>query len=283
MRFIMTGHKGLIGSFLLKRLIEQGHKPVLLIDKRDGKDILDINKFELNEPVDMMIHLASFCKIQKCIDNPQKPYDINVLGMDRVMEFCRKNKIPKIVFTSSSRVLSIDKNPYTASKIYGEELVKGYSQCYGIDYVIIRPSTVYGPFNDETTRLMDIFILNALQGKELKITRKPDSTLDFTYVDDFIDGMMLAMEQKNKEYDLSYGKGIKVEEVADYIISLAGKGEKKFYPVEIAQPQEVQLDISAIKKIGYEPKVNIYEGVKRTFEWYKDNLDEILQSRKKVL
>ena len=283
MNFIMTGHKGLIGTFLLRRLIEQGHKPVLLIDKRDGKDILDIDKFEISEPVDMMIHLASFCKINRCVENPQIPYDVNVLGMYKVMEFCRKNKIPKIVFTSSSRILSKEKNPYTASKIYGEELVKGYSDCYGIDYVIIRPSTVYGPFNDETKRLIDIFILNALLGKELRVYGDEFKTLDFTYVDDFVDGMLLAMGQRNKEFDLSYGKGVRVEEVADFIILLAGKGEKRFYPVEIAQPQEVELDISKIREIGYEPKVDIFEGVRRTFDWYKENLDVILGSRKKVL
>ncbi|MCW8966644.1 MAG: NAD-dependent epimerase/dehydratase family protein [Candidatus Pacearchaeota archaeon] len=279
MRFIMTGHKGLIGTALLKRLKDEGREPVLLIDQRNGDNILDIEDFELDEPVDMMIHLASFCKIQKCIDNPQVPFDVNVLGMHKIMEFCRKNKIPKIVFTSSSRVLSPDKNPYTASKLYGEELVKGYCQAYGIDYVIIRPSTVYGPFNDETTRLMDIFILEALQGKELRITRKPGSTLDFTYIDDFIDGIMLAIKQKNKEFDISYGKGVSVEEVAKYIISLAGKGSWRFDEIEIAQPQEVQLDISAMREIGYNPKIDVFEGIRRTFEWYKENLDDILKSR----
>ena len=156
MRFVMTGHKGLIGSFLLKRLIEQGHEPVLLIDKRSGENILDINKIKLNEPVDIMIHLAAFCKINKCIENPELAFRNNVIGVYRILEFCRKNKIPKIIFTSSSRVLSKEKNSYTASKVYGEELIKGYSQCYGIDYVIVRPSTVYGPFNDKTRRLIDL-------------------------------------------------------------------------------------------------------------------------------
>ena len=279
MNFIMTGHKGLIGSSLLKRLIEQGHKSILLIDKRDGNDILDIDKFELNDSVDVLIHLASFCKINKCIENPQIPFEVNVLGMFKIMEFCRKNKIPKIVFTSSSRVLSPEKNPYTASKIYGEELVKGYSRCYGIDYVIIRPSTVYGPFNDGTKRLIDLWMIAALKNEELKIYGNENKTLDFTYVGDFVDGIILAMKEKNKEFDISYGKGVKVSDIADYIISLARKGEKKFYPVEIAQPQEVELDISAIKEIGYEPKVDIYEGVKKTFDWYKDNFENIIGSR----
>ncbi|MFH1607869.1 MAG: NAD-dependent epimerase/dehydratase family protein [archaeon] len=279
MRFVMTGHKGLIGSFLFKRLVDEGHEPVLLIDKRDGKNIVDMDKFELSQPVDVMIHLAAFCKINQSIENPDLPFENNVVGTYKVLEFCRKNKIPKIVFTSSSRVLSKEKNPYTASKIYGEELVKSYCQCYGIDYVIIRPSTVYGPFNDFSKRLIDIFCLNALQGKELKITRERDSTLDFTYIDDFVEGMLICMKEKNEEYDISFGKGVSVSYVADLIISLAGRGEKRFYSVEIAQPQEVELDISKIKKLGYETKVGIEEGVRRTFEWYKDNLDDVLRSR----
>jgi len=280
MKFAMTGHKGLIGSSLLKKLITDGHEPVLLVDKRDGKNILDINKFELEKPADMMIHLAAFCKINQSIENPELPFENNVRGAYEVLEFCRKNKISKIIFASSSRVLNREKNPYTVSKIFGEELAKAYSECWGIDYVIVRPSTVYGPFNDETNRLVDIWILNALSGKELQIYGDENKTLDFTYVDDFTDGFLLAMKQKNSEYDISTGKSTKVSDVADMIISLAGKGKKKFYPIEISQPQEVELDISEIQKLGYEPKVGIEEGIKKTFEWYKENFEEILDSRK---
>ncbi|MFA6065537.1 MAG: NAD(P)-dependent oxidoreductase [archaeon] len=280
MNFVLTGHKGLIGSFLLKRLQSEGHKAVLLVDLRESKNILDMGKTKLNEKADVCIHLASFCKINKIIENPSLGFENNSRGTEEVLEFCRKNNIPKIVFTSSSRVLSAEKNPYTATKLYGEELVKGYSQCYGMEYVIIRPSTVYGPFNDETKRLMDIFILNALNGEELKIFGKENKTLDFTYIDDFIDGVILAMKQKNKTYDLSAGKGVKVSYVADLIIKLVGQGKKGFYPQEIAQPQEVELDISAIKKIGYFPKITMEEGIKKTVDWYKENLKEINEKRK---
>lgn len=280
MKFILTGHKGLIGSALLKRLEERGDKPVLLVDIRDGMNILDISNTQLNEKADMFIHLAALCKINKTIEEPQLAFDNNVLGMHEIMEFCRKNSIPKIIFTSSSRILSKEKNPYTASKIYGEELVKGYNQCYNMEYVIVRPSTVYGPFNDKTKRLIDIFILNALQDKELKIFGDENKTLDFTHIDDFIDGFLLAMDQKNMELDISGGKGINVGYLADLIINLAGKGRKVFCPHEIAQPQEIELDISKMNDLGYDPKVSIEEGVKKTFEWYKENLNEILESRK---
>ena len=271
MRFVMTGHKGLIGSFLLERLKKEGHEPILLIDKRDGGDIADIDKAKLRERADIMIHLASFCKVNKIVNNPQLAFDNNVLGMFKVLEFCRKNKIPKIVFTSSSRILSKEKNPYTASKIYGEELCRGYSQCYGIDYVIIRPSTVYGSFDDKTNRLVDIFARNALEGKKLEIYGDESKTLDFTYVDDFIEGFMIAMKQKNKEFNIAFGKGTRVSYAADIFIKEAGKGSKVFLPPETAQPQHVEVDISEIQKLGYKPKVSIEDGIKRTFEWYRRN------------
>jgi UDP-glucose 4-epimerase len=275
----MTGHLGLIGSFLLKRLEERGDTPVLLIDIKEGNNVLDINEMKLNEKVDVFIHLASFCKINKSIEEPPTVFENNSRAIENVMEFCKENNIPKVVFTSSSRILSPEKNPYTASKIYGEELVKGYSQCFGLDYVIIRPSTVYGPFNDKTKRLIDIFIMNALLDSELKIFGDENKTLDFTYIDDFLDGFLLAMEQKNQDFDISSGTATKICDVADLIINLSGKGKKNFYSPEVAQPQEVLLDISKIKELGYNPKVNIEDGVRKTFEWYKENLDSILLNR----
>lgn len=279
MNVFITGSEGLIGTFLRKRLEARGDRIVGMLDKRSGIDICDIEKIEVKEKIDMMIHLAAHCKINQSIQNPESVFKPNVEGVYRTLEFCRRNKIPKIVFTSSSRVLSREKNPYTASKVYGEEMVKAYSQCYGVEYVIIRPSTVYGPFNDLTKRLIDIFILAALQGKELQIFGDEKKTLDCTYIDDFIDGFLLAMGQKNKAFDISAGKGINVSYLADFVINLAGKGTKRFYPPELAQPQEVELDISPIKAIGYSPKVSIEEGVKRTFEFYRNNLNEILMSR----
>ncbi|MEK6820003.1 MAG: NAD-dependent epimerase/dehydratase family protein [Nanoarchaeota archaeon] len=272
MKFVLTGHKGLIGSFLLERLKQLGHETILLIDARDGENIIDIDKIKLKEKPDVFIHLAAFCKINKTIENPDLAFENNVLGPYKIFEFCRKNKISKIIFASSSRILKEEKNPYTASKIYGEELCKAYKQCYGIDYIIIRPSTVYGPFDDKTGRLVDIFIRNAMQGKELKIYGDENKTLDFTYIDDFVEGFVLAMNQKNKDFDIGSGKETKVKYLADLIIKHVRKGEKIFLEKEIAQPQQVEIDLDKMRELGFKPKVSVEEGIKRTIEWYKNNV-----------
>ena len=275
MKIIITGDKGLIGTFLSERLKKEGHEIILTIDLKDGKDIHYLKKIgtEFLNKADMVIHAAAFCKINKCIENPIFAHE-NSTDAFEVLEFCRINKIPKIVFFSSSRILCDEKNPYTASKIYGEELCKAYRQCYNIDYIIIRPSTVYGPILDKTKRLMHIFISNAILGKDLEIFGDPKTkTLDFTYVDDFIDGVMLVINnnQWNQEFNISGNQEFNIFELAQFIIGeIKSISKIKVYDPEIAQPQSVRLDLSSIEKLGYCPKVTIKEGVIRNIEKYKE-------------
>lgn len=240
--FILTGHMGLIGSFLLKRLTKEGHNLVALIDLRAGTDIRDICMMPIYEEIDVMYHLASFCKITDCIKEPHLAFQHNVLGTSQVMEVCRWNGIPKIVFTSSTRVLYPEKNPYTASKLYGEEIIKAYSESYGIDYTIIRPSTVYGPFNDLTNRLVHRWINNAIKDEPLKIFGTKDKTLDFTYVDDFVEALLKASRESNKEFNVGSGQETKLEDVAQFIIDQVGSGQIEYHPAEKLQPQNVVVD-----------------------------------------
>lgn len=271
MKFIITGQKGLIGTALKKRLDEEGNKCILKMDLRDGDDVccdMPSSKYT----ADIMFHLAANCKINKCISNPEWGFE-NVLGIHQVLEFCRRNNIPKIVAFSSSRILSKEKNPYTASKLYLEELCKSYAACYNIKYIIIRPSTVYGPFNDQTHRLIDIWIRAALNGDNIKIYGNPKTkTLEFTFIDDFIDGVMLTLKNNewNKTYNLSGGGESNLKELANFIIKETGSNSKiNIEPEEIQQPQKVNVNISKIKKLGHNPKVSLEEGIKRTIKFYK--------------
>ena len=270
MKFVITGHAGLIGTTLKKRLEAEGNKCVLKMDLREGYDIccdMPVSKYS----ADVMLHLASNCKINKCIDNPEWCYE-NVLGIHQALEFCRRNNIKKIVAFSSSRVLSKERNPYTASKIYLEELCKAYENCYGIKCIIIRPSTVYGPFNDKTHRLIDIWIRAALNGDNLKIYGDPKTkTLDFTYIDDFVDGVMLTLNHSQTgEYNISGGEEFNLKELAEFIIKeTKSKSKIIIEGKEIEQPQKVSLDMSNIKQLGYSPGTSLKEGVRKTIKFYK--------------
>ena len=273
MNIAITGHKGLIGSFLKKRLEEEGHKIVLAIDNREGLsvDLLE-NHQGFEEKIDLFVHLADFCKINRTVLYPALGHN-NAINSYTVLEFCRRNKIPKIIYFSSSRILSAEKNPYTAGKIYGEELCKAYSQCYGIDYSILRPSTVYGPFNDISHRLVDVFIRNALQNKPLEIYGDPKiKTLDFTYIDDFVDAVMIILKKGkwNEDYNISGGGEYLVYDLAKKIIEISrSKSKIIIKEEEVAQPQRVSIDISKMREIGYSPKIGIDEGIKKTIDFYK--------------
>ena len=275
MKIGITGEKGLIGSFLKQRLEKEGNEIVLTCDLRDGKNILDLKNYTSTEKIDAMYHLAAHCKINQSISNPEYTHLVNSEGTFAVIEFCRKNNIPKVVNFSSSRVLSSERNPYTASKLYGEELCKGYRDSYGLEYLIIRPSTVYGPMWDETKRLMHLFCVNALEDKPLEIYGNPKTkTLDFTYVDDFVDAIILATNNEwNKEYNISGGKEYNIYSLAEQIIrKTESKSKIIVKQPEIAQPQEVSVDISAIEKFGFIPKISLEEGVDRTLDFYKKYL-----------
>jgi nucleoside-diphosphate-sugar epimerase len=277
MNIAMTGHEGLIGSCLKEKLEKQGHKFVLLIDKRSNDTLDSLKYLKITDKVDLFIHAAAHCKINQSIENPELAHKNNSEGTFNALEFCRKHNIKKFLFFSSSRILSKEKNPYTASKIYGEELCKSYNQCSGIDYIIIRPSTVYGPFWDETKRLVHIFITNALEGKDLTIYGDPKTkTLDFTHVEDFVSGVLLAIKGEwNKEYDISGEGEYNVFDLAQFIIkNTNSKSRIKIMGAERAQPQKVNLDISAIKTLGYKPKFTVESGVLQTINWYKNYLNK---------
>ncbi|MEK6935706.1 MAG: NAD-dependent epimerase/dehydratase family protein [Nanoarchaeota archaeon] len=278
MNLILTGHKGLIGKLLKTRLENEGHKIILGLDKKEGKDTNFLDDYLPPVQIDMTIHTAAFCKINKCIEEPELGH-LNGINSFKVLEFCRKNNVPKMAFLSSSRTLSPEKNPYTAGKLYGEELCKAYKECYGINYLIIRPSTVYGgDALDETQRLVHIFIKNALLGKDLVIYGNPKTkTLDFTHLEDFVEGTLLAINhpQWNKEYNISGNEETNIYDLAKYIIKeTRSKSEIIFKEKEKAQPQKVYLDISEIQKLGYSPKIKLFEGIKRNIETYKKFLDE---------
>ena len=111
MDIILTGGDGLIGTYLKERLQKEGYKIIKSINIRSGFDIKDILSYKPKDKIDLFIHAAAHCKINESVSNPDKAFDSNILGTYEVFEFCRANKIPRIIYFSSSRVLSPEKNP----------------------------------------------------------------------------------------------------------------------------------------------------------------------------
>ena len=268
MKILITGNKGFIGSHLTK--LYKKHQ-VDMIDIKEGKDLAAINTNHPKKQYDLIIHCASQCVVRECIQNPMMAHYNNAFGTLQLFEYARRNNCKKIIYFSSSRTLENEENPYTASKKYGECLCEAYHQCYNIDYIIIRPSTVYGE-GDNTDRLIPRFIKNAKQGKTLEIYGDHKKTLDITYIEDFINAFKLIMKKGkwNTDYDVGNGYSISLYYIAYHIRRLLNSKSKIVYKQqEIAQPQQVKINNKKIVKLGYKQKYDFRLALKRTIRYYK--------------
>ncbi len=166
-------------------------------------------------------------------------------------------------------------SPYTASKVGGEALVEAYRRCYGVDQITFRFSNVYGMY-DDSVRVVPLFIRLARQNEPMTVFGK-DKCLDFTYIDDTVSGIIAGIDKfdsaKNDTYNLAYGEGTTITDLAETIRKLL-KSESGIKVGSSRTGEVIQYvaDISkAQKKLGYNPKTSFSEGIKKTVEWYLAN------------
>lgn len=300
-KILVTGSSGSIGTALSKRLLAEGYDFVGADIKRnawhadiDAKTIqVDLTDYEkttaqLPKDADVIIHLAAHSRVWDLVENPRLASE-NVVMLENVMEFARANGIKKIIFASSREVYgklvkdsykeedaSIDncENPYAMSKIAGEALIRGYHTSFGIDAVILRFANVYGRY-DILNRVIPLFIAHCHSGKDINIFGK-DKILDFTYIDDTVSGIMLALTKfdsvKNDVYNIASGVGTSLIELA-HQLQKETNAKVKVHTSD-NRTGEVMRFIGNIDKsravLGYEPHVPFERGIKEAVTWYLD-------------
>jgi nucleoside-diphosphate-sugar epimerase len=157
----------------------------------------------------------------------------------------------------------------------GEKLVEDYARQYGFEYVIIRPSAVYGEYDVED-RVVSKFMLGAMRGDTLKV-KGAGEVLDFTYVEDAAMGIVqatLSANAANKIYNItrSAEKQYTLKDAAELAISIAGKGDILIQDRDLNFPKRGRLNINrAVNNFDYNPTVNVEEGFKRYYEWFKSS------------
>lgn len=304
MRVLVTGSSGTIGTRLCEALLAGGHE-VLGVDRVPNKwqpavqavtkvvDMLDQDAVEsLPGGFDVLVHLAANARVYELVQHPDRAFE-NIVTTYHALEFARKKGIKRFVFASSRETYgNIDverytedlvrvgncESPYTASKFAGEAMVEGYRRCYGIDQVILRFSNVYGMY-DDSERLIPEYFRRGRDGRELPVFGA-QKCLDFTYVDDTVQGIMLTLEKfdmaKNDTFNIAYGQGTTILHVAERMKELL----KSESPVTVGQSRTGEIfryvaDISKAKRVlGYEPKTPLDRGVEKAVEWYTANLPQ---------
>ena len=180
--------------------------------------------------VDLVVHLAAHAKVHQLVRHPQRALENAVMTFN-VLEYARQQQIP-IVFSSSREVygdvhrfeeygegvadFAYTESTYSASKIAGEAFVYSYARCYGLRYLVFRFSNVYGRYDNDLhrmVRVIPLFIHSMLRDEPITIYGGVDKTLDFTYVDDCVDGIVEGIEGLaegrvvNQTINLAYGQG----------------------------------------------------------------------------
>ncbi len=301
-KILVTGSSGTIGTRLCEKLLKRNYE-VVGVDLKQNKWSKEINESTIigdlrNEKtleslpidIDLVIHLAANARVYNLIVDPNMAKD-NFIMLFNIIEYCRIKNIKKLIFTSSREVYGNAKqltyserevditkceSPYTASKIGGEALIHAYNQCYDINSIIIRLSNVYGMY-DKSDRAIPLFIKLTKENKDLIVYGK-GKILDFTYIDDAISGFLKCIEKfdevQNNIFNIASGEGTPLIELAQLICKYMNSKNK----IVIKQTRKGEVvkfvaDISkANERLGYEPQTIINEGVKKTIQWYKENV-----------
>jgi UDP-glucose 4-epimerase len=278
MNIMVTGGAGFIGTNLIKRLLKDGHKVVSLDNYSTGTeknhqegcvyhdvDIRDAVDFDFfMEKPDVIYHLAALPRIQPSFEYPALTLEIGMLGTMNILEWAR-NKECKVIYAGSSSVHSGHyENPYTFSKVMGDELCMAYKEMFGVNSKICRFYNVYGPHQlteGEYCTVIGIFERQYQEGVELTITGDGTQRRDFTHVDDIVDGLILTSESEDFELDyveLGRGHNHSINELAE----MFGCGYT-YIPKRPGEAEVTLCDTSVAKKdIGYEPKVNLDDYIK---------------------
>ena len=242
----------------------------------------------------MVIHLAANAKVHELVEAPHRALE-NIAITFNVLEYCRHTHTP-LIFSSSREVygdihryiteeehadFSFTESPYSASKISGEALIYAYARCYDLHYLVFRFSNVYGRFDcdlERMERVVPLFVRQLSEGQSVTIFGA-DKILDFTYVDDCVAGIVRGAERLvsgevvNHTINLAYGEGNSLIRLAQLIARELGVVPRlQIEPAKrVGEVTHYVADLSRARELlGYEPSVDLEQGVRRAVNWWRD-------------
>jgi nucleoside-diphosphate-sugar epimerase len=235
--------------------------------------------------VNVIVHMASFPRQKVVNANPAAGADVMMRGLINLLESAKKHRVERFVYISSSmvygdfedQVLEDDEcrpqGQYGIMKLAGEWLVKDYARRCGFEYVIIRPSAVYGPLDVED-RVVAKFMLAAMRGEVLKVNGAGE-TLDFTYVDDAADGIVAAATRimaRDNTYNITKSHSVSLLEAAEMIVKIVGSGTIEVRDKDADFPSRGALNIDRARTVlGFDPKVDVEQGFHEYYKWLNDS------------
>jgi dTDP-glucose 4,6-dehydratase len=264
-------------------------------------DILDYELLKASIPKDVsfILHMAAIAGIDTVIKDSVKTMEVNMIGTYHVLKALKElkllDKVERFINFSTSEVFGItafrvdEKAPtnlqpvgearwtYSVSKLAGEHLTYSYHKQYGLRAVTVRPFNVYGP-GQVGEGAIHHFVVRAIRNEPLIIHGDGDQIRSWCYIDDMVDGILLCLAKEEaigEVFNIGNPKGtITILGLAEKVIQLAGSSSQIVHVPKTYV--DVELRIPSIEKaktlLGFEPKVDLNEGIKRTIEWYKSKM-----------
>jgi len=305
-KIYVAGHRGLVGSAILRQLEKEGYKNLVLrthseMDLLDQKAVVDFFRKEKPEYV-----LLAAAKVGGIMANKTYPADFiysNLEIQNNVIHQAYINKAKKLMFLGSSCIypklapqpikeeylltseLEPTNEPYAVAKIAGIKMVQSYNRQFGTNFVSVIPTNLYG--QNDNFDLDNSHVLPAMIRKfhDAKIAGKSYVELwgtggakrEFLFVEDFAEGIVFLMNKHNGSEIVNIGTGIdiSIRDLAETIKKAVGyKGDIKW---DLSKPDGTPrklLDVSKLHKLGWKHSSSLEDGIRKTYAWFLDNLSK---------
>ncbi len=296
MKVLVTGAKGMIGSAVLASDASTGAE----VRSHTGREQCDITDGDAMRPivdgVDAVIHLAGPPSVADSFRDPAGYLRVHVLGTATVVELCQELGIPRIVYVSSADVYGrptrnpVDesaafapRSPYAAAKVAAENVIGAATRSSGLDAVILRPFSIYGP-GCRPASVVGLILNQVIAGRRVRLT-KLDPVRDYCYVDDVASAVWRAASlppadsTEPRVYNVSTGRGTRVDQLAQVALSVSGPptDEDQVELISGSDPDrplaadilELIADVSRSRdELGWVAKTSLPDGLARTLEWF---------------
>ena len=306
-KIYVAGHNGLVGSAIVRKLKENGHRNIITFSHSE----LDLtNKgdteamFRLYKPTYVFLAAAKVGGIYANNSASGEFFYDNISIQTNVMEAARKSGAKKLLFLGSSCIyprecpqpikeeylmsapLEQTNSAYAIAKIAGIEMCKAYRKQYGSNFISVMPTNLYGP--NDNFALMGSHVLPAMIRKfhdaktsgikMVELWGDGTPRREFLHVDDLASALILLMEEYNSPIHINVGAGqdVPIKFLAKMIADIVGYDGEIFWNMEYPNgtPQKL-LDSSKIKELGWSPKITLDKGVQDTYKWFVDNYKDL--------
>ena len=307
--YLITGIGGFIGSSLARALLSRGEKVRGVDNFSTGKqeniaeiaDRIDFHEADITDldamhtacaGVDFVLHQAAIPSVPKSVLDPLGSNCANVDGTVNVLVAARDAKVKRVVYAASSSAYgdtpTLPKHeamkpdpisPYAVAKLASEQYMISFYRCYGLETVCLRYFNIFGPRQDPSSPYSGVlakFITQMLRGEQPTIFGDGEQSRDFTYIDNAVEANLLACKAASSKaagqvFNVATGRRVTLNETFKALQPLTSySGQVKYGPERGGDIKHSLADISKAEAgLGYKPKVEFEEGLRRTVEWYR--------------